>query len=384
MPSPLGDAVLQAAGRGVIQIQLPPVLFLGKPDDLVAGGQIAPVHGAVAHIPRPKIAAPISSLRTPRIRRPSKLVSSTTTSSGTRKIRVARQRVRQVESWRKGLQAQLKCSIIPGRYEGASAGRRAGTRLRPLTIHAPKSIVPIFNRPFLHYQLDYQAGAGDRRGDPQPQLPAAPHRRGLWRRPRGRHQDPLRRGADAARHGGAVRFAARAWRHDRGVQRRRADAGRSRRADRLSSRARGQGHHRADAGRQSHAPTASSRPTQPATSCDSSRSQSPTRSPATRSTRASTSWSRTRSIAFPKNIAWSIERSFFPSFIERGETFIACDLSRLLDRHRHAGKVHAGAPRHHGRTLHGAPFNGSRAWPGCRRERAGRQRREPRRPALRR
>jgi NDP-sugar pyrophosphorylase family protein len=29
-----------------------------------------------------------------------------------------------------------------------------GTRLRPLTIHAPKSIVPIFNRPFLRYQLD--------------------------------------------------------------------------------------------------------------------------------------------------------------------------------------------------------------------------------------
>ena len=29
-----------------------------------------------------------------------------------------------------------------------------GTRLRPLTIHAPKSIVPIFNRPFLNYQLD--------------------------------------------------------------------------------------------------------------------------------------------------------------------------------------------------------------------------------------
>jgi NDP-sugar pyrophosphorylase family protein len=29
-----------------------------------------------------------------------------------------------------------------------------GTRLRPLTVHQPKSIVPIFNRPFLHYQLD--------------------------------------------------------------------------------------------------------------------------------------------------------------------------------------------------------------------------------------
>src|SRR5512133_1559252 len=29
-----------------------------------------------------------------------------------------------------------------------------GTRLRPLTIHTPKPIVPIFGRPFLHYQID--------------------------------------------------------------------------------------------------------------------------------------------------------------------------------------------------------------------------------------
>jgi NDP-sugar pyrophosphorylase family protein len=29
-----------------------------------------------------------------------------------------------------------------------------GTRLRPLTIHTPKPIVPIFNRPLLHYQID--------------------------------------------------------------------------------------------------------------------------------------------------------------------------------------------------------------------------------------
>ena len=29
-----------------------------------------------------------------------------------------------------------------------------GTRLRPLTIHTPKPIVPIFERPFLHYPLD--------------------------------------------------------------------------------------------------------------------------------------------------------------------------------------------------------------------------------------
>jgi mannose-1-phosphate guanylyltransferase len=29
-----------------------------------------------------------------------------------------------------------------------------GTRLRPLTLHTPKPIVPIFHRPFLHYQID--------------------------------------------------------------------------------------------------------------------------------------------------------------------------------------------------------------------------------------
>ena len=29
-----------------------------------------------------------------------------------------------------------------------------GTRLRPLTIHTPKPVVPIVNRPFLHYQID--------------------------------------------------------------------------------------------------------------------------------------------------------------------------------------------------------------------------------------
>src|SRR5258707_8122996 len=29
-----------------------------------------------------------------------------------------------------------------------------GSRLRPLTVHTPKPIVPIFARPFLHYQLD--------------------------------------------------------------------------------------------------------------------------------------------------------------------------------------------------------------------------------------
>ncbi len=77
-----------------------------------------------------------------------------------------------------------------------------GTRLRPLTLHTPKPIVPIFDRPFLQYQIDllrqvpeidevvlslnYQPrrieevfGDGSDFGDPP----------------------PLRRRADAARHG---------------------------------------------------------------------------------------------------------------------------------------------------------------------------------------
>src|SRR3970282_2068103 len=29
-----------------------------------------------------------------------------------------------------------------------------GTRLRPLPLHTPKPIVPIFDRPFLQYQID--------------------------------------------------------------------------------------------------------------------------------------------------------------------------------------------------------------------------------------
>ena len=53
----------------------------------------------------------------------------------------------------------------------------------------------------------------------------------------------------------------------------------------------------------------------------------------------------------PKDTPWSIERSFFPSLIERERNVRRLRLPRLLDRHRHAGEIHAGPSRHHGPAL---------------------------------
>ena len=175
-----------------------------------------------------------------------------------------------------------------------------GTRLRPLTLHTPKPIVPIFNRPFLHYQIDLLK-----------QVPEIDEViLSLNYQPRRiedvfgdgtdvGHQDPLRRGAGAARHRRRHPVRRRvADRVGRRVQRRRADADRSGRGAAAAPRAQGQGHDRADAGRRTRPPTGWSRPTPTATSGGSSRSRSPTRSPATRSTPASTSSSPTPSTGF--------------------------------------------------------------------------------------
>src|SRR5437762_5928208 len=84
----------------------------------------------------------------PRICRPSNFVSSTTTSSGTRKIRV------MVSEFGRFMDARthMITSVVAMKAILLAGGK--GTRLRPLTIHTPKPIVPIFDRPFLHYQLD--------------------------------------------------------------------------------------------------------------------------------------------------------------------------------------------------------------------------------------
>ncbi len=60
----------------------------------------------------------------------------------------------------------------------------------------------------------------------------------------------------------------------------------------------------------------------------------------------------------PKDTAWSIERSFFPSLDRAWRDLRRLHLRRLLDRHRHAGQVSAGPSRHHGRTVLGAAVQG--------------------------
>ncbi len=79
----------------------------------------------------------------------------------------------------------------------------------------------------------------------------------------------------------------------------------------------------------------------------------------------------------PKDTAWSIERSYFPSLIERGETFVAYVYRGYWIDIGTPEKYVAGAPRHHGRPLLGAAVR--RAPPAFAMVVAGRARRGRRR-----
>ena len=116
-------------------------------------------------------------------------------------------------------------------------------------------------------------------------------------------------------------------------------------------RAQGEGDDRADAGRQPDAPTGSSRPTRTGNiqrflekpkpdeiTCDTINAGIYVLEPDT--------FDR-----IPKDTPWSIERSFFPSLIERGETFVAYVYRGYWIDIGTPEKYIAGAPRHHGRPL---------------------------------
>ena len=120
-----------------------------------------------------------------------------------------------------------------------------------------------------------------------------------------------------------------------------------------------------------------SRPKPTARCAGFSRSRAPTRSPATRSTPASTCSSRTPSIAFPKDVSYSIERGYFPSLVERRRAVRRVRRSRLLDRHRHAGEVHPGAPGHVRRAVRRRPVRRGRSTRADRVARCARRRRRP-------
>src|SRR4030095_6753554 len=93
--------------------------------------------------------APTMSFEIPRICRPSNSVSSTTTSNGTRNMRTSVSAFGRVMS---GSACILLRSVVIMQAILLAGGQ--GTRLRPLTLNTPKPVVPIFNRPFLTYQID--------------------------------------------------------------------------------------------------------------------------------------------------------------------------------------------------------------------------------------
>ena len=166
-----------------------------------------------------------------------------------------RDRVRQVHAVTRAHfsgSCVLRCPVV---MKAILLAGGKGTRLRPLTLHTPKPIVPIFDRPFLRYQIDllrqvpeideivlslnYQPrrieevfGDGSDLGI-HLRYVVEPTPLGTGRR----HQVRGRRGPGRA---------------DRRVQRRRVHVGGPAGGAGAASRTQGPGHHRADAGRQSH------------------------------------------------------------------------------------------------------------------------------------
>ena len=231
-----------------------------------------------------------------------------------------------------------------------------GTRLRPLTIHTPKPIVPIFNRPFLHYQLDLLK-----------QVPEIDEViLSLNYQPR-RIEEIFGDGGDTGLRiryvvepaplgtAGAIRYAGDSLDDSvvvfNGDVLTQVDLGGRHRA---APRAQGEGDDRADAGRQPAAPTAWSRPTRTATSSGFSKSRTADEITCNTINAGIYVLEPDTFDRIPKDVAVVDRAQLLPLAHRARRDVRRLRLPRLLDRHRHAGEVHAGPSRHHGRAVSGA------------------------------
>src|SRR5688572_12966760 len=121
----------------------------------------------------PKIAAAMNSFGTPAIRLPSNSVSSTTTSSGTSTIRAM---VRLLGKFMNLGTSAFYCKIGVC-HEGDPSCRREGDAAAPSHHPHAKTDCPDLQPAVSPLSArSAEAGSGDRRGHPQPELSAPPHR----------------------------------------------------------------------------------------------------------------------------------------------------------------------------------------------------------------
>jgi hypothetical protein len=234
-----------------------------------------------------------------------------------------------------------------------------GTRLRPLTIHTPKPIVPIFDRPFLHYQIDLLKQVPEI-DEVILSLNYQPRRIEEIFGDGSELGIKIRYVVEPAPLGtaGAVKYAGDSLTESVVVFN--GDvltADRSRRRDPAAPRAAGPRHHRAHAGRQPERVRAGRDRCARATSAASSRSRARTRSPPTRSTPASTCSSPTRSTGFratcPGRSSAATSRRSSSGARPSSPTYDGATGSTSARL-----RSTPGAPRHHGRPLRDSPFDG--------------------------
>ena len=230
-----------------------------------------------------------------------------------------------------------------------------GTRLRPLTIHTPKPIVPIFNRAFLHYQIDLLK-----------QVPEIDEViLSLNYQPR-RIEEMFGDGADLGikiRYvvepvplgtAGAIKYAGDKLTESvvvfNGDVMTQLDLAAVIRLHRERQRPR---HDRPDAGRESlrlRAGRNRRRRQHPAVPREAEAGGDHDQPHQRRHLRP-----RARHLRSDSERSPVVDRAKLLPFADRARRDVrGVRLQRLLDRHRHAGEVHAGPPGHHGWPLHGA------------------------------